>query len=133
MFVRALYNTFDGVKQIGGRNSKADLTRPALHIMEPHKLQRTEAVIHQAGVYETMAHGLLAQLYTMVKPVGQPRRKLKKKRRRRRRRKSHRVGKGQCRNIWIPLTESRHNALINEGHQDRHAVPAKNLIWTNTV
>lgn len=69
---------FEGVKQIGGRTSKTDLTRSTLHIIEAHKLGCKEAVIYQAGAYETIAEGLLAQLYTMVKPVGQPSRRLKK-------------------------------------------------------
>ena len=78
--------------------------------------------------------GLLAQLYTMVrKPlVDQPIRKVKEKKRERERKREKIIEQKKSKHL-DPTYRVGYNALINEGHQDRHAVPAKNLIWANTV
>lgn len=83
----------------------------------------------------TVAHSLLAQLYTMVQTIGGPtdsKSKRKEKKRGRERERGKIIEQKKSKHL-DPTYRVGYNALINEGHQDRHAVPAKNLIWANTV
>lgn len=123
-----------GVKQIEERNNEADLTRPTLHIMGRHKLQCTEAAIHHTGVYIPWLIACWRNCTQWSKPlVDQPIRKVKEKRKREAERERGKIIEQKKSKHLDPTYRVGYNALINEGHQDRHAVPAKNLIWANTV
>lgn len=80
-----------------------------------------------------VAHSLLAQLYTMVQTIGGPTDSRSKRKEKKRDGERGKIIEQKKSKHLDPTYRVGYNALINEGHQDRHAVPAKNLIWANTV